>query len=84
VDTDRLRLEAIGLLQRYGQDTIPHLSVDFARVNRVPEGEFAVETGGALGGDVKDLTKDISNLKWVIPIIITIGIAVMGIIVGLG
>jgi len=42
------------------------------------------KTVGALGGDVKDLTKDISNLKWVIPIIITIGIAVMGIIVGLG
>ena len=33
-----------------------------------------------LGVDFKVLTKDISNLKWVLPIIIGVGIAIMGII----
>jgi len=36
------------------------------------------------GGDVKDLTKDLSNLKWVLPLMIGVGITVIGIIVSIG
>ncbi len=65
------------------QEGIPPMDMEYLIQTKGMSFAEMIKMLGALSADVKDLTRFVNVLKWTIPVIVAVGIAVIGIIVSL-